>query len=218
MSRKPSRKPEIEEPFYASENYGYSDAEWIAVKRDLKTKLKIDIATTVQFAEPWSDRKPTTRGLGDALQKLASYYGALARLEDHRLTPRQQAAKATRMLTKLKAAVAAINDYYDAGDTVKLRIDSVNVLRDLILQIERLKQRYENEAAKHDGHRANPVATHTRFWLALMKLARDLGETGKQHKLLCELLFICSKPLFPKATTQTALTAFIERRSPQTNI
>jgi hypothetical protein len=213
-----SRKPEIKEPFYASENYGYGPVEWAKVVRDLKTKLKIDIADTVLFTEPWNDRKPISKPLGDALQELASYYGALARLEDHRLTPRQRATKAKQILTKLKAAVTAINDYHDAGDTMELRVRSATVLRDLILQIEQRKQRYEKQAAMHNGRTENPIATHIRFWLALMKLWRAVPTSiGEQHKHLREFLMICSKPLFPAATREKTLTSFIERYFPQTN-
>jgi hypothetical protein len=160
-----------------------------------------------------------TRPLGDALQELAGYYGALARLEDHRLTPKQQVAKAKQMLAKLKAAVAAIDDYHDDGNSLELRTRGATVLRDLILQIERQKQRYDKEAAMatHDGRRQNPVATHTRFWLALMEIWRGLDVVGQQHKHLGEFLFICSKPIFPQATTERTLTSFIERRFPQTN-
>ena len=160
-----------------------------------------------------------TRPLGDALQELAGYYGALARLEDHRLTPKQQVAKAKQMLAKLKAAVAAIDDYHDDGNSLELRTRGATVLRDLILQIERQKQRYDKEAAMatHDGRRQNPVATHTRFWLALMEIWRGLDEAGQQHKHLHEFLFICSKPVFPKATTEATLTSFIERYFPRSN-
>jgi hypothetical protein len=212
-----SRKPEINESFYASVDYGYSKEQWLDVRNCLD-EIGIDIATTVAFVAPWSDHnKPVSRPLGDVLRELAGYYGALARLEDHRLTPGQQAAKAKRMLTKLKAAVAAIDDYYDAGDTVELRMRSVTVLRDLILKIERRKQRYDEQAAKHDGRRENPVAAHTRFWLALMEIWRGLDEAGQQHKHLHEFLFICSKPVFSKATTEATLTSFIERYFPRSN-
>jgi hypothetical protein len=192
---------------------------WAAVARDLDAKSKIDVGTTIAFVEPWDDRNPISRPLGDVLQEVAGYYGALARLEDHRLTPKQQAAKAKHMLTKLKAAATAMSDYYDGGDTLEFRRRGATVLRDLILQIERQKQRYDKEVAMatHDGRRQNPVATHTRLWLALMKLWRGLDRTGQQHKHLHDFLFICSKPVFPKATTVTALTGFIERYFPQTN-
>jgi hypothetical protein len=212
-----SRKQEINEPFSASADYGYSPAQWTKVTRDFETKLKIDVAKPIQFAEPWNDRKPVTRPLGDALRELAAYYGALARLEDHRFTPKQRAVKAKQMLRKLKAVLAAISDYYDDGDTLELRMRSAAVLRDLVLRIERRKQRYDKDAATHDGRSQNPVATHTRLWLALMEVWRGL-ETERHQKLLCEFLLICSKPIFPKATTDATLTAFIERRFRQTNI
>ena len=189
-----SRKPEIEEPFDASENYGYRPAQWATIRRDLDTKLKIGVAKTVQFAEPWNDRRPVMRPLGATLQELADYYGALARLEDHRLTPKQQAVKVMQILTKLKASYA--------GE-----------LADLIPDLERRKQRYDKLAATHNSRRDNAIKTHTRFWLALMALSRTLDEAGQQHKHLHEFLFICSKPIFPKATTEKTLTAFIERYS-----
>jgi hypothetical protein len=193
-----SRKPEINEPFNAVVDYGYSPAQWAMVVRKL-AELKIDIAETIQFAEPWNDRKPVTRPLGDALQELASYYGALARLEDHQLTPRQQAAKANQMLTKLKAG--------DAGD-----------LADLIPELERRKQRYDKLATTHNSRRNGAIKSHTRFWLVLMNIWRGLDEAGQQHKHLREFLFICAEPIFPEATMATTLTAFIERYFPQTNI
>jgi len=195
-----SRKPEIqiEGLFNASENYGYSPEQWAAVVRDLDAELKIDVATTIAFVEPWGDRKPVSRPLGDAVQELAGYYGALARLEDHRLTPKQQAVKAKQILTKLK-------------------VSYVGELADLIPELERRKQRYDKLAATHNGRRDNPVRTHTRFWLELMKIWRALNGARRQHKHLRAFLFICSKPIFPKATTEPTLTSFIERYFPQTN-
>ena len=189
-----SRKPEINELFDASVDYGYSTKQWLGVRNRLN-EIGIDIAATVAFVAPWSDHtKPTSRPLGDALKELASYYGALARLEDHQLKPKQKAMKANQMLTKLKASLA--------GE-----------LADFIPELERLKQRYDKLAATHNSRRDNPIKTHTRFWLALMALSRTLDEAGQQHKHLHEFLFICSKPIFPKATTEKTLTAFIERYS-----
>jgi hypothetical protein len=189
-----SRKPEIEEPFDLSVDYGYGPAQWAAIRRDLYTKLKIDVAKTIQFVEPWNDQKPVTCPLSDALQELAGYYGALARLENHQLTPKQQAMKANQMLTKLKAS--------PAGE-----------LADLILELERRKQRYDKLAATHNSRRDNAIRTHTRFWLVLMNIWRSLDEAGQQHKHLRDFLFICSKPVFAKATTEKTLTAFVERYS-----
>jgi hypothetical protein len=193
-----SRKPEIEEPFNASVDYGYSPEQWPTVVRKLAELNIDDVAKVIQFAEPWNDRKPVTGPLGDALQELASYYGALARLEDHRLTPKQQAATATQILTKLKAK---------PGD-----------LADLIPELERRKQRYDKLAATHNSRRDGAIKTHTRFWLALMQIWRGLDKAKQGHKNLNEFLLICSKPIFPKATTKTTLTAFIERYSPHANI
>ena len=188
-----SRKPEIKEPFNASENYGYSPVQWATVVHKL-AELKIDVTKTVQFDEPWNDHKSVTRPLSDALQELAGYYGALARLEDRRLTPRQQAAKAKQILTKLTAS--------PAGE-----------LADLIPELERRKQRYDKQAATHNSRRENAIKTHTRFWLVLMKICRGLDAVGQQHKHLREFLFICSKPIFAKPTTEATLTHFIERYS-----
>jgi hypothetical protein len=187
-----SRKPEINEPFYASVDYGYSKERWLFVSKRFN-EIGIDIAATVAFVAPWGDHnKPVSRPLGDVLQELAGYYGSLARLEDHRLTPKQQALKAKQILTKLKAS--------NPGE-----------LADLIPDLERRKQRYDKLAATHNSRRDNPVRTHTRFWIGLMALWRSLDEAGQQHKHLHEFLFICSKPIFPKATTKTTLTASIER-------
>jgi hypothetical protein len=195
-----SRKPEIKIDglFNASEDYGYGPEQWAVIVRDLHAKLKIDVAKTIRFADPaWGDDKPSSRLLGDVLQELASYFGALARLEDHRLTPKQQSAKAKSILTKLKVSHAG----------------GLTDLGDLILELERRKQRYDK-----DGRRDNAVKTHTRFWLALMRLWRAIPDAGRGDKNLHAFLAICSKPVFPKATTETTLTAFIERYSPQTNI
>jgi hypothetical protein len=80
-----SRKPEIKEPFNASVDYGYTTGQWPIVRKRLN-EIGIDIATTVAFVAPWRDHnKPVSRPLGDVLQEVAGYYGALARLEDHRL-------------------------------------------------------------------------------------------------------------------------------------
>jgi hypothetical protein len=192
-----SRKPEIEEPFNASVDYGYSPKQRPTVVRKL-AELKIDVAKTIRFDEPWNDDRSATRPLDDVLQELAGYYGALARLEDHRLTPKQQATKANEMLAMLKA---------NAGD-----------LADLIPELERRKQRYDKLAATHNSRRDGAIKTHTRFWLVLMKIWRGLDKAGEQHKHLNDFLFICSKPIFPKATTKTTLTAFIERYFPHANI
>jgi hypothetical protein len=99
----------------------------------------------------------------------------------------------------------------------KLKASNPGELADLIPDLERRKQRYDKLAATHNSRRDNPVRTHTRFWLELMALWRSLDEAGQQHKHFREFLSICSKPIFPKATTETTLTSFIERYFPQTN-
>jgi hypothetical protein len=211
------RKPEIEIVglFNADEDYGYSVEQWREVTRGLDA-MDIDVTKPVRFAEPaYSEHKPTSRPVGDVLQELAGYFGARARLGDPRPTPKQQAAKAKMLLTTLETAVVRLEDYYDGGETLRQRILVASELRKLIPQLERQKRR--QPAATNDGRRRNAFLIHTEFWLALMQLWWAIpAARRRQHKHCREFLMVCSKPLFPAATTATALTRFIERHSRQT--
>jgi hypothetical protein len=218
---------ETKEPFNANADYGYNATQWPVVNNDLKS-IGIDITTTVPF-DRLDDQQvggEPVHPLGDVLQYLASYFGAVARLRatgNPRPTPRRHAETAKKTLAVLKAARAAVNgaSFHDEHDTLeqwRARSSSVHAVRgdltDLIPQLEQWKERCEKLAGKDGRRRHETLATHTEYWLALMQLWRVIQSDRRQHKHLKEFLSICSKPLFPALTTEKKLISFIERYFP----
>jgi hypothetical protein len=54
---------------------------------------------------------------------------------------------------------------------------------------------------------------HVRFWHALTRIWRDNAGNGKwdASNHLAEFLIACSQPFFPEESTDTAISAYVER-------
>jgi hypothetical protein len=200
-------RPEIDEPFYASADYGYG-AEWQTVARKLKA-ISIDVAIPVSYAAP-GDSQPATRPFGDVLKELASHFGAVARLGDQRPPPQRHAEEVRKLLVTLHAAAAGLENHYAGADNITLRgrtLTASELLRELIPE---LAQQHVELAAK-DGRRDTPVATHTRYWLALIQLWWAIPGVARRQKNLIAFLIVCSRPIFSTATTQSAVASFVAK-------
>ena len=203
-------RPEIDEPFDANADYGYG-AEWQTVARKLKA-AGIDATISVLYAMPWDDPQPVTRPLSEVLQELAGFFGAMARLGDQRPPPKRHAEAVRKLLRQLRTTAAGLEDHYAAGNAA-LRgrtITASELLRGLISELEQQQREVDELAATKDGRSETTVATHSRYWRALIRLWWAIPDIGRQHKNLVEFLMICSSQIFMAATTTTAVTNFVD--------
>ena len=142
-------------------------------------------------------------------------------------------------LATLKAALAALDNEmneaylaglatFDGGARHDLCLGIANDLKaathgaaELMDLTGRLQQRLDQLTEWSSRRNPNAGKAHIAFWSALTKLWRSIT-TGadlrqQQHRRLSRFLLACSAPLFPMATTDKKLKAFIERNFPQTD-
>jgi hypothetical protein len=143
-------------------------------------------------------------------------------------TPKQRAASLTADIEKLEAAYDALGDVFigpflpeDPRLTeAELRVctTSHHVAR-LALEEQIAYQRWLRDAlVGHSRSSGNAKKKHVQFWQLVTLIWQRLRATKpRRHKHLQEFLRACSAPLYPKATTDKALTAFVERNFPQTS-
>jgi hypothetical protein len=201
-------RPEIDEPFDAATDYGYG-AEWQTVARKLKA-TGIDATISVSYAMPWDDLQPVTRPLSEVLQELAEYFGAMARLGDYTPPPRQHAGAVEKLLVTVRAAAAGLEDHYASGDAT-LRGRTLIASRQLRELIPDLERQLAELAAANDGRSETTVKTHTRYWLALIRLWWAIPGIARRQKNLVAFLIVCSRPIFSTATTQSAVARFVAK-------
>ena len=204
-------RPEIDEPFDANADYGYSPLEWQTVVRNLKA-IGIDVTIPVSYVIPGVDPQPATHPLGDVLQELAGYFGVVARLGDQRPTPKRHAQDVKKLLVTLRAAAAGLEDHYAAGNAALYgrMLTASELLRGLSPDLERQQREVDKLAAVKDGRSETTVATHTRYWRALVWLWWTIPvDINRQHKNLIDFLMICSAPIFMAATTSTAVANWV---------
>jgi hypothetical protein len=193
----------------------YNVDQWRAIKASL-APFGIDVGA-VMVGEPFRPGEPwwlpdhstgRRRPLEDALQELAWYFAVVSSGVASRLAraQRRHAAQQRKKLPKLKAALAILDDYGSAAAHIRAE------LAELIARLDEL-------TTKSGGSNKNAGKVHTQFWIALTRLwwAITANARRRGHKHLLNFLFACSSPLFPEATKDKALTAFIERNFPQTS-
>lgn len=143
-------------------------------------------------------------------------------------TPKQRAAALTKELEAIDAARDALGPIFippifeglECGD------DYVNALHVAHKAAHRaLEKLAAHKRWCHDvlvvrsDSSFNAKRNHVQFWRGLADVWRKLPASKKrQHKHLQAFLWACSVPLFPKATTNTALVAFTNRIFSQTSV
>jgi hypothetical protein len=155
------------------------------------------------------------------LQKLAWYFAFVATgiLQRRGRESRRRVVQLQRELAAFKAALAVLDnakcEFY-FGITDELRVAAHGALHDELTDlIARLQARLD-QLTRRDGGNTNARTEHGEFWVELKRLWETLTADRprrRRHKLLLRFLVACSAPLFPIATTDTAVTAFIERNS-----
>jgi hypothetical protein len=80
------------------------------------------------------------------------------------------------------------------------------------------RRRRHDALVRHSSSSGNAKKIHVLFWQLLTQFWQQLPATKpRRYKHLQEFLRACSAPLYPMATTDKALTAFVERNFPQTS-
>jgi hypothetical protein len=181
----------------------YSDTEWRKIKTSLAS-VRVELDETMIDLELPDVGQALERPLRDALQGLAWYYSAVSRLGEP-LTPKQQAAELRKGLTTLKVALDAIGSDADT-------------MRPADALVARVQQRHDELAVMGSRSHNNARKTHIKYWRQLTLLWRTIPANNRRrrHKDLHQFLLACSAPVFPTATTDKALIAFIERDFLQT--
>ena len=142
-------------------------------------------------------------------------------------TPKQQADEMRKRLAVFKVALAMLNGddnfnwehYYEDEDVDwslsrwRQRERASEGLTELISWIQK---RIKQLKALGRSSKRNARKRHVTFWKELTHLWHEfvLDAGSLPHKHLLRFLFACSLPVFPEATNNTKLTAFIERHLP----
>jgi hypothetical protein len=140
-------------------------------------------------------------------------------------TPKQHADEMRKRLAAVKVALAMLNsddkfgwdDSYEDED-----VDSRSFSRrrraseELMELIPWIQKRIKQLKAMGRSSKHNAKKRHITFWYELTHLWHNfVPDAGSlPHKNLLRFLFACSQPVFPEATNDAKLTAFIERHLP----
>jgi hypothetical protein len=170
------------------------------------------------------------RSLLEVLQAVAAFVTGATKVKwTPWPTPKKRAAVLKKEITALEAARVALgpvfippmiegDPYCDVDDVRACDVahgDAHRALEKLIAY----KRWYHDALVVKSKSSLNAKTKHVQFWGELAHLWRKLPATEKrQHKHLQAFLWACSVPLFPEATTDKALIAFINRFSAQTSV
>jgi hypothetical protein len=187
--------------FDASKDYGtYSAADWRKIEKSLGGIIDLD-ATTVIGKHPYSatDEHDKAMPLREALQNLANYYAAMARLKP--VTRTGQIAFMKELQSEHETARKVLSGLDAAAtDTVAAVTARLAGIREQIGELENMGS----------GSSGNAKKLHRKFWAELLDiwLALPIAPEQRSHDDLRISLHTCSAPIFPTETTTEALTAF----------
>lgn len=204
----------------------YTDAQWQAIRGSL---VGVGINPDTAVAS-WKSREGP---LPETLQRMAQHFATVASGIERDMA-RQSKRGIGRLQTRLAALQATLavldddeNKFHLGGlavlggaaghdrcraATAELRTAARHAA-ELTASLARL-QPHLAQLTRWRG-RPNAGTAHNELWAELTRVWQAL--TGRRrHKDLLKFLVACSEPLFPAATTDKKLTAFIERNFPQT--
>lgn len=191
------RAPDEGPLFDPWKDYGtYSGADWRKIEKAL-AGVDLD-ATMVGNEHPEQDKVP----LREALQDLANYYAARARLKP--VLPRSERIDQLRQDEAAFEAARRATVYPMVKGALAAEIDRVRRERD---QLEAQSGRDGKEW--REGNE-NAKKLHRKFWGELLSvwLTLRMAPERRTHENLRAFLHACSAPIFPADTTLGALTAF----------
>jgi hypothetical protein len=184
-----------DDEFDASKAHGrYSDADWLTIEKSL---AGIDLDATPASKYPYlapDHLEQGTAPLREALQNLAGYYAAKARLKPVTRSER---------IDLLKQDEAALEAARKA--TVYPMVKTA-----LAVEVDRVRRERAKLMNAESARGENAKRLHRKFWDELLRLWRDLPIEQRTHENLRSFLYACSAPIFPENTMPTALTAFTE--------
>jgi hypothetical protein len=196
-------------------DYGaYSTADWRKIEKSL-AGIDLDATTFSRYPylapeHPEQDKAP----LREALQNLANYYAALARLK-----PGVTTSELVAWLRQAEAAFEAAREQlhwvspFEAGDDMSQRrhaATTYNVADAALQDAIALVRRRLGKLVARSGSSKNAEKLHRKFWTELLLLWRSLPIAPKQrtHADLRAFLHACSAPIFPAETKPGALMSF----------
>jgi hypothetical protein len=193
---------------------------WQAIRASLAA-VGVDLDAAMTDLEMPNNAPARERPLQDALQGLAWYFAVLRTgvMPLWTRARKQRVDRLRRELTTLTEALAILDEAKGEGYlgvTDELRAAAHGTLHaELTDLIARLHARLDMLTMPSRSS-TNARKMHVEYWRELTRLwlALTANAERRRHKDLLQFLFGCSAPLFPKATTDKALTAFIERHSP----
>jgi hypothetical protein len=142
-------------------------------------------------------------------------------------SPKQQADEMRKRLAAFKRALAMLNNddnfawehYYGDEDvdwSSRRVLQRERASKELTELISWIQKRVNQLKSMGRGSKHNARKRHISFWRELTHLWHEfVHDAGSlPHKHLLRFLFACSQPVFPEATNDAKLTAFIERHLP----
>jgi hypothetical protein len=230
---------------FSRENYQYrlgqvlSDKQWQKVWASLDA-VGVD-ADAIMFPEADPDA-PSAKLKEISLREILPgfAYRSCARADFPKGTPKQMAAKLTRIIkscnhlvTQCEAVLTRLEPYdppnYRASKKIETTRGALSLrrdpLRDLVLSMTdnletyaaKLK-RWRDELPAKDTNRGNQVSTaHNLFWQELERIfdAHVGNDVNSRNQHEIRFLRACSEPFFPEVITDDdgKISAFVERRS-----
>jgi hypothetical protein len=192
--------------------FTYSDEQWKAIK--------ISLADAGIDADSFKRRR----------LEVVGWFYLEARSSE---TPKQYAAKMRKRRDVFKVAHAMLIDddgdhfywqsYYEGEDDGHDRFGGAcrlarRAAREALAElIPYIQKRINQLKAMKGGSKNNARKRHVSFWYELTHLWHEFVPNAacQPRKHLLRFLFACSLPVFPEATNDKKLTAFIERYLPR---
>jgi hypothetical protein len=188
--------------------FTYSDEQWQAIKASLIRAGVNDFS--------WMRRR---------LEVVALFFLQLGSPQ----TPKQQADEMRERLAAFKVALGMLSDddsfswdlyyedeYEDWRGFMRRCRQRARASEELTELIPWIQKRINQLKAMGRSGKHNARKRHISFWRELTHLWHEfvLDADRLPDKHLLRFLFACSQPVFPEATNNTKLTAFIERHLP----
>jgi hypothetical protein len=203
---------------------GYDDTQWRKIGESLAPfGININTAMVRQpfvLGGPWqlldhsAPPEQWPEPLKDVLQGMALYFAVVSTGGMPRLVRdyRKHAARLRQERLSTLRAVLAVLDNPDFDIARALTVTEYNTLRaGLTDLIARLSDFIDAGSGRRQP---NASKAHIQYWTELKRLWDAITADAGSHKDLKKFLFACSSPVFPAATKDQTLTAFIERHFP----